>query len=139
MNAGALCSTGQAGVGSFLYMGDGDTLYAVNFDDEAATFTGGVYSQVFTGGDDRRTKRAKKFLVYGKGTNARAQLVLTLDDSRRIVLELSGVYDTNKGILFYTEFDPSESTYLVATATLRYVEGEGVEIRDMDMKHTWVE
>lgn len=139
MDAGALCSTVQAGVGSFLYFGDGDTLYAVNFDDEAATLTGGVYTQVFTGGDDRRTKRAKKFLVYGTGTNARAQLVLTLDDSRRIVLNLSGVYDANKGILFYTEFDPAESTYLVATAMLRYIEGEGVEIRDMDLKHTWVE
>jgi hypothetical protein len=139
MNIRALCSTVQTGIGSFLYVGDGDTLYAVDFDATDATMSGGVYKQVFTGGDDQRRKRAKRLFVMGSGTDAQSQLVLTLDDSRSIVVNLSGPYNAQEGILFYVEFDPAVATFKVACATLQYIEGTGVQINDMRLDMTTID
>ena len=139
MNLRALCSTSQPGIGSFLYVGDGDTLYAVDFDATDATMSGGVYKQVFTGGDDQWRKRAKRLFVMGTATTAQAQLVLTLDDSRSIVVNLSGPYNAQESILFYVEFDPAVATFKVARATLQYIEGTGVQINDMRLDMTAID
>lgn len=139
MNLRALCSTVQTGIGAFLYAGDGDTLYAVDFDATNATMSGGVYKQVFTGGDDQRRKRAKRLYVMGMATIAQAQLVLTMDDSRSIVVNLTGPYNAREGVLFYVEFEPAVATFKVASATLQFIEGMGVQINDMRLDMTAID
>lgn len=139
MDLRALCSAVQAGIGSFLYVGDGDTLYAINFEEDEAILTGGVVKQVFTGGDDQKRKRGKRLVVEGKGTNAKAQLVLLMDNNRSLTLNLTGPYDRTAGVLFYAEFDPAVTTYRVACATLQFIEGEGVEIGDMRLDFTFID
>lgn len=136
MKLNALCSVSQGSVLPLLYAGDGDTLYAIDFDSTAADLTGGVVKQVFTGGDDQRRKRAKRLFVEGTGTAAKAQLVLFLDESRSIVVNLTGPYDINENVLFYTEFDPASATFKVAYAALQYIEGENVEVGEIRLDAT---